>query len=322
MMTGRTFTDAQGFNHTVFITQNGVAELVPGNPFTLVNHPWPAGYPTFPDSALFSAVVFNGQLFFDNGIIPLSYFIGDGNIYAAGPGNLIAPNVVAKGDFPGAAFFLGAFASRLLALNTVEPFPGLPGSTNFPRTIRYSAVNNALEWDFTVDASAGEFIISDAEDALTGWMVVNQTGFAFRKNGITAINVTANAQIPFFVENFSIGPDGVGCYIPYTLSGYGTVACFIAQDDVYMFNGGIPQAIGGNAKRSIFRDLASASSSVFGRMVGSFGNFVDYLTYWIAIPQQNDTLDSLWIYHFDDQSWVNVQLPYGAMRCVANVATA
>ena len=124
------------------------------------------------------------------------------------------------------------------------------------------------------------------------------------------------------VENFSIGPDGVGCYLPYTLSGYGTMSCFAAQDDIYSFQGGAPSAIGGNAKKSIFRDLASASSTPFGRMVGSFGNYVDYLTYWLAIPQQNDTIDSLWVYHFDDTSWINVQWPYGAMRCVANVATA
>jgi hypothetical protein len=57
-------------------------------------------------------------------------------------------------------------------------------------------------------------------------------------------------------------------------------------------------------------------------MVGSFGGYVDYLTYWLAIPQANDTYTSVWIYHWDDQSWINVHWPYGAMRCTATVATA
>jgi hypothetical protein len=278
--------------------------------------PWPPDYPPFTDSQLFSLAVYNGQLFFDNGVIPLSYHKGDGKLYSVTSGTSNS-----TGDFPGACFFVYAYADRLLAINTVEPQPGQAGSTNFPIKIRYSAVNNANEWDFSIDQSAGAFIISDAEDALTGWVTVNQTGFPFRKNGITAVSETGNPAVPFFIENFSVGPDGVGCFIPYTLSPYGTIAGFVSQDDIYTFMGGAPNTIGGPAKRSIFRDLGNSSSSVFARMVGSFGGFIDYLTYWLMIPINGDSETSMWVFHFDDNSWVNVVWPYGAMRCAANVAT-
>jgi hypothetical protein len=317
LMGFRTYTDIQGFVHSVYVTNLGWGEIVPGNPYSITNNLWPADYPPFDDSQLFSMCVFNGQLFFDNGVIPLSYHKGDGKLYSvtAGVSN-------STGDFQGAAFFLYAYADRLLAINTVEPYPILSGSTNFPRRVRYSAVNNANEWDFTIDASAGLFDITDAEDALTGWVTVNQTGFAFRKNGITSVSVTGQAQIPFFVENFSVGPDGVGCFIPYTLSPYGTVAGFVSQDDVYIFTGGAPQPIGGPARRSIYRDLARQSSAPFARTVGSFGNFVDYLSYWLVIPVENDERTSMWIFHWEDKSWMNFVWPYGAERCVVNVATS
>jgi len=325
LMNARTFTDQQGFIHTFLLTDTGWGEIVPGvagAPYTITNVPWTAAYPTYTASQLFSVVVFNGQLYFANGAIPLTMFKGDGNVYAVGGNNPNStPPLIPVGDFPGSAFFLAAFSDRLLALNTVEPYSLLPGSTNFPSTIRYSAVNNGLEWDFTVDTSAGEFIISDAEDALSGWVTINQTGFAFRRNGITAISATGNQLVPFFVENFSVGPNGVGAFLPYCLSAYGTIACFVAQDDVYTFSGGAPQAIGSTARRSIFRDLGTSSSTPFGLMVGSF-QFVDYLTYWLVVPQASDTFSSLWIFHFDDKSWINVHWPYGALRSVSNIATA
>lgn len=326
LMAARTYTNAQGFLHTVLLTNQGWGEVKNDGSGGLITYNYEPQYPTISDSNLYSLAVYNGQLYFVNGLIPLSYHKGDGQIWASGPGTvdpntgILTPGIpYATGDFPGSSFFLAAFADRLLAINTVEPYVLSAGSTNYPTRIRYSAVNNANEWDFTIDASAGVFQISDAEDALSGWVTINQTGFAFRKNGITAINSTGNPAEPFFVENFSVGPEGVGCFLPYTLSAYGTLACFIAQDDVYSFSGGGPSAIGGTAKKSIFRDLASASSTPFGQMIGSFGHFVDYLTYWLAIPQSNDSFTSLWIYHFDDTSWLNVIWPYGAMRCAAKV---
>lgn len=320
LMAARTYTDAQGFLHTVFLTNGSWGEVSNTNPNVMNGENFPPSYPSFSDANLYSMVVYNGQLFFSNGYIPLSYHRGDSYMFAAGPPGLVTVGgVTAQGDFPGSCYFLAAFADRLLAINTVEPYVLSAGSTNYPTRIRYSAVNNANEWDFTVDASAGVFQISDAEDALSGWVTINQTGFAFRRNGITAINSTGNSAVPFFVENFSVGPEGVGCFVPYTLSAYGTLACFVAQDDVCSFSGGAPTAIGGTAKNSIFRDLAGASSNPFGQMVGSFGGFVDYLTYWLCIPQNSDTETSVWIYHFDDTSWINTIWPYGALRSVARV---
>ncbi len=181
-------------------------------------------------------------------------------------------------------------------------------------------IGNPQEWDSSIDYTAGVVDIDECEDQLTGWATLNNTGFAFRNNGISILSPTGIGAAPFFIENFSEGPTGIGVSFPYTLAQYGQICAFVALDDIYAFTGASPQAIGGNAKKSIMKDVFNASSFTVAEMFGSLGQGIDYLSYWLALPQSNDTYTSLWIYHFDSQSWVNIQLPYKAVRSMSNLA--
>lgn len=318
-----TYLDQQANWHTILLTKRGIKEVSPPTPILSPNAFWNDAYPVYDGSNLFSYQIYQNQAFFSNGYIPLTMHKGDGRAYPVGPMfTPPIPDLNPIGDFPGACFFLGKLASRLLALYTVEPYPGVAGSTPYPSRVRWCAVNNPFEWDSSVDETAGVLTIPEVEDQISGFVTINQTGFIFRQAGITPMSATGSDVIPFFIESYSVGPVGVGCSIPFTLSSYGALACFVSADNVYMFTGSAPQPIGTNARRSIFKDLAAQSSQPFGQMVGTFGNYIDYLTYWLAIPQNNDTTTSVWIYHFDDNTWINEQLPYGALRCIGNVAVA
>lgn len=293
----RTFLDANALFHTLLITNDRALYLKADGTVDQIGSVWQAV------NTPFAIEVYNSKVYFTNGSIytPLQYVDGSSTLFTAG-------------DVQGSAFFLGKLAARLLMINLVE------NQFNFINKIRWSAINNANEWDSTIDYTAGSTVLSDIEDQLTGWATINNTGFAFRNNGITAFSPTGIGATPFYIENFSIGPAGIGCQYPYSLSVYGQLAVFAALDDIYLFTGQAPQAIGGNAKKSIYKDLASSSSFTVGTLLGTLGPGIDYLAYWLACPQQNDTITSMWIYHFDDQSWVNVQLPYGALRTLANIA--
>lgn len=256
-------------------------------------------------------IVFN-KLFFSNGGPPLSYMDG-------GLGSFVA------GDVPGSCYFLGKLAGHLMMINTIEPVLNVPGSTAYTGRVRWSMENNPLVWvtnpvtgiqEFT----AGSVDLTDVEDQLTGWATINSIGYAFRNSGITTFTPTGVAANPFQIENFSIGPAGVGNMFPYCLAVYGTRCVFPAEDDIYMFDGTAPTPIGGAAKRSIYPDLVNASGQCIAFIIGRLFSGVDYLSYWLLCPQQNNSFTSAWIYHFDDGTWVNEQLNFGGVTAANTVA--
>jgi len=291
----RTFQDKNGVFHTMLLLPDRVKFLNPDQTTTQIGAAWPSTITPY------AVEVYQNQVYFTNGTAErLKYVDGSNNWFVAG-------------NVPGSSFFLGKLAARLLMLNTVE------NGFQYVNRVRWSAVNNANEWDSVSDYTAGATDIPEVEDQLTGWATINNIGFAFRNNGITAFSPTGIGATPWFIENFSIGPTGIGCAYPYSLSVYGTLCAFAALDDIYVFTGQAPTAIGGKAKKSIFRDLNNASDVTVGTLMGTLGPGIDYLAYWLSCPQENNTT-SMWIYHFDDQSWVNVQLPYGWLFTLANIA--
>lgn len=301
----RTFQDALGNFHTVFLNSNQPFYLNPDGTYNPLLDP--SGNLFNPTSSIFfSTEIFLNNLLFANGGAPLSYVQGDQNFFTAG-------------NVPGTCFFLGKLASHLMMINTIEPTISTLGSMNFTNRVRWSASGDFTQWDETVDLTAGAVDISDVEDQLTGWATIGQTGFAFRNNGITTFSPTGVGTSPFDIENFSIGPQGVGCSVPYTLAVYGFMCAFVALDDIYVFDGSTPQRIGGKAKKSIFRDIYASTAPVSAFMLGTLLGGTDFLSYWLCCPQAGG-VTSVWIYHFDSQSWVNVQLPFSDLKVLANIA--
>jgi hypothetical protein len=309
LLGGRTFRDGLGNLHTVVIKRSAPGYYDPATfpVYNFVVNADGSGGLSPQSNNPFAIEVMNNTLYFANGAPPLSYVDGDNNFYTAG-------------DTPGTCFYLGKLASHLLQVCTVEPTATLATQT-FPNRVRYSASGNGNEWDNTVDFTAGVIDIPDVEDILTGWATLTNVGFAFRQNGITSFTPTGVGGSPFFVENFSIGPAGVGCFYAYTLAVYGYLCVFAAENDIYLFTSSAPQAIGGPAKKSIIRELGEASSFTTSSIIGSIEGIGDFLSYWLFIPQSNDSFTSTWVYHFDSQTWVNFILPYGAARFLANLVT-
>jgi hypothetical protein len=99
---------------------------------------------------------------------------------------------------------------------------------------------------------------------------------------------------------------------------FATSAIFIAADDIYKFDAsGFTPIAGQRAKKSIFADLANATSpnAVQGFVVSQLGPGFDFLSYWLTIPGPNVT----WIYHHDEDNWVRFTSSAGSLAKIANL---
>jgi hypothetical protein len=294
---GGSFYDAAAAQHTAIITKHHVYFITNSGIYTLLGS-------TQSDSFTpFSTAVFLNKLFMANG--------QTGNLtYVDGT----AAGVLTAGDVFGTCFFLGKVASSLVMLNLHE------SGQDFPLSVRWCAINNPLEWDATVNVTAGSALIPEVEDAITGFANQKGMGVIYRNQGITIMSPTGNLLPRFSFNSFESGPTGVGVNYPYTLGNFGDESCFAAVDDIYHFSLSEPTPIGGAAKKSIMADLDSASDTPHGVFLGALGQGVDYKAYWLSIPQSSNSITSTWIYHFDDQTWINEQFPYGKLYWMDRVA--
>ena len=292
---GITFQDVMGFNHTGILTKDkayyltGSGYLDQGNIGTFL----------IPSSnQAYSVEVFLNRMFWVNGTPILQWLDGSQGIQN-------------NSDAPG-GLFLSKLGGSLFLLNLGQ------GSVNAGK---FSAINNHLEWNPAVDPTAGSFIIPEVEDEITGVAVIRDNMAIYRSHGISILSKTGSLP-RFAISNFNSGPVGVGVFYEYTLANYGDVSIFASEDDFYLFSLSTPEHIGGPAKKSIFADLANASSRPWSCQLGQLSAGVDYRSYWLSIPLSNNTISSVWVFHFDDKSWVNEQLPYGAISWMGNVAVS
>lgn len=291
-----TFEDQLGNLHTGVITQdrayylNGSGYLDQGAITPTQNQP-------------FAVEVYLNRMFFVNGIGVLRWLDGSQGIQN-------------NSDSPGSSLFLGKLSGSLFQFNLFE------SNQRFPLSLRWSAINNHLEWNPAVDPTAGSALIPEVEDEITGVSGAIRGNIAiYRTHGISIL--TDTGSIPrFSITNFESGPTGVGVFYEYTLANWGDISAFVAEDDVYLFSLSGPTPIGGKAKKSILKDLNSSSGRPYACLIGSLGGGIDYKSYWLSIPVSNNTIDSVWVFHFDDQSWVNLQLPFSALNWMGNVVVS
>lgn len=305
------FKDANGNFHTFFLS-NYVSGQTPAfmlsvGPPTLN----PLGIPGLAAGQLGSNQIFTdahiqNQVYFANGGYPLAYLDGSNAIQFAG-------------DTPGTCNFLAVNANHLIQAYCIEPATGQTGSKVFPRRVRWSASGNTLEWDPLVDFTAGVNDILEVPDDITGINTLGRNSFIWRSNGITVMFPTGIGLSPFDFENFSLAPDGVGNFFPYSLATYTNWCTFVAQDNLYRFDVSSMTPIGGMSKKKIYADLASnIGDSVWGRIVPNFTLGFDFLCYMLTIPGPNIT----WVYTFDDGQWVRLSSSAGYLTAVRTVYTS
>ncbi len=255
---------------------------------------------------LFTDAHIQNQIFFANGGYPLSYLDGSNAVQFAG-------------DTPGTCNFLAVCANHLIQAYCIEPATGQTGSTIFPRRVRWSASGNPLIWTPGTDFTAGSNDLLEVPDDITGINTLGRASFVWRSNGITVMFPTGIGLAPFDFENFSLAPDGVGNFFPYSLATYTNWCNFVAQDNIYRFSVSSMDPIGGLSKKKIYADLAAANTdAVWGRILPNFTLGYDFLCYMLTIPGPNVT----WLYTYDDGQWVRLSSSQGYFTAARTVYTS
>lgn len=305
------FKDANGNFHTFFLV-NYFSGQTPA--YMLSTGPPTLNPLTIPGLAagqqgsvqLFTDAHIQNQIYFANGGYPLSYLDGSSTVQFAG-------------DTPGTCNFLAVNTSHLVQAYCTEPATGQTGSKVFPRRVRWSASGNPLEWDPAIDFTAGLNDLLEVPDDITGINTLGRNSFVWRSNGVTVMFPTGIGLAPFDFENFSLAPDGVGNFFPYSLATYTNWCTFVAQDNIYRFDVSSMTPIGGMSKKKIYTDLSNAGSDpVWGRIVPNFTLGFDFLCYMLTIPGPNIT----WIYTFDDGQWVRFSSSQGYLTSARTVYTS
>lgn len=306
----QSFTDVLGFVHTGVFTKDHVYYLNNSSNYQLQGNTsgGGGGFGSPGSNQTFATITFLNRLFYANGFGVLNYLDGGAGVNVAG-------------DVTTSCLVLGKLSSSLIML-ALASGSGFGGGQVQPLSLSWSGINNPFEWDPTIDITAGSITLSEVEDQIQGYSVQRGSGVIFRSTGITIMSPSGNFLPRFQFASFSDGPRGIGESFQDTLASYGDVSAFVGEDDIYTFTSLQAQKIGGKAKKAIFTDLAAASNLPWACIVGKLTIGFDYLSYWLNIPQNNNTSTSTWIFRFDDQTWMNAQLPYNGVRWMGEVAIA
>lgn len=248
-----------------------------------------------------------GKVFFSNGSFPGLYADGEATIKSA--------------KHPGSWRFCAVLANHLLTTFTTEPAPQVPNSVVYPYRVRWSASGDATAWTVGAGTSAGFADLLEVPDQLTGIAALGRSGYIYRSNGITLVTPTGVGTAPFQFDQVTNSPKGVGNYFPYSLDTYGGVSIFVAEEDIYLFDGTSFVPIGGEAKNRIFSDLGSASGDqVFGTVLARLDPTFPYLSYWLSLPASSGGGGPVvWIYSWNDQSWMRFNSGAAQMTAIARM---
>lgn len=299
-----TFQDIQNNFHTMALTTRTPYFLTSGPTYNALTpasgaHAIPVGAVT---SLPYGYALINGRVYFSNGSTQVMYVDGEATYKDS--------------THPGAARFMGVLANHLVTCYTTEPEPNVVLSTEYPQRVRWSASGDANDWS---SFTSGYTDLLEVPDAITGFATLGRSGFIFRSNGISIMTPTGQGLSPFQFDQVTNAPQGVGAYYPYSLAVFGGVAAFVAQNDVYSFDGSTLTPFGGEAKKKIFADIALATGDVIsGWIVPKLGPAMDYLSYWLSVPGPNVT----WVYSYDDQAWQRMTSAAGSLTTISNVLVA
>ena len=290
-LAGTTFKDLLNNYHTFIATQGNAYALTAGASPLSFNYNLLGSITSTQPFPYTLASMFR-RVYFSNGGNPISYVDGGSTILDA------SANAGAR--------FLSVIGNHLVAAYTTEPEPGVATSQDFPYRVRWSDASNPNIWAINVNTSAGYIDLLDVKDDITGLFAVGRNGVILRSNGVSYLIPTGNSQSPFYLDNLTATPQGVGSIHPYSLSTYKTMAVFVGLDDVYQFDGSGFNGLGGNCTKALFDDLSNVSGGyVLGTIIPNFNFGFEYLCYLLSIPGP----DSLWCYSFKDQSWVRLVYP-------------
>ena len=274
-----------------------------GNPGT-----WAPLDPNVNTTALpFANAIAQGRVYFSNGSAPGMYSDGETTLKSM--------------KHPGSFRGVGVLADHLITVDTTEPAPGISLSHRFPYRVRWSASGDPTSWVEQAGSSAGHVDLLEVPETISGYCTLVRTGFVAHTHGWTMMTPTGLGSRPFQFDTVSHAPKGVGVYYPQTLDVYGTIAVFVSEQDVYLFDGSSFTAIGGDAKPWIFADIQrAAADQIRGQIVARFNTRFAWLSYWLSMPSSRDDQQPVtWIYAWDSQSWTRFRSARGRLTSIANM---
>ena len=257
--------------------------------------------------------------------VPYGYAIAQGRVYYS---NGSAPGAYSDGEatiksmrHPGAFRYAGILANHMITANTTEPAPGVTRSTRFASRVRWSANGDPTSWEETAGSTAGHADLLEVPDVITGYCTLARTGFVAHPHGWTMMTPTGLGSRAFQFDVVSHAPKGVGVFYPPSLDVFGSIAAFVAEDDVYIFDGSSFLPIGGDIKTRIFDDIQSVSAdSIIGTIIARFNTAWPMLSYWLSIPSAKvDQFPITWLYLWESQSWTRFRSPEGRQTAIANL---
>jgi hypothetical protein len=205
------------------------------------------------------------------------------------------------------AGFIGELNNQLILANVSVKDQGTGTIFKFPNLIWWSANGLPLQWDPTVNTSAGENPFLDVPDLITGLATMGIAGYIFRTNGITQFAPTGSAVTPFAFDHMWASEHGIGNVQPWSIAQYGPSAAFIADDNIYTLSVTNATPIGGTARDAIYADIANAVAQPFANITPKFKAGYVYLTYMLLIPMSGFV--RMYVYSFEDKNWSAWDLP-------------
>jgi hypothetical protein len=205
--------------------------------------------------------------------------------------------------------FLGELNNQLILANVSVLDQGNGNLFSFPNTIWWCANGLPLQWDPTVNTSAGFNSFLDVSDQITGLTTMGVAGYLFRTYGITQFAPSGSSITPFEFDHMWASERGIGNVFPWSIAQYGPQAAFIAVDNIYSLSITNAATIGGTARDAIYADLANMipGRNPFANIIPIFKAGYVYLTYEIVIPMASVT--RVWIYSFEDKNWASWDIP-------------
>lgn len=205
------------------------------------------------------------------------------------------------------AGFIGELNNQLILANVSVLDQASNTIFNFPNLIWWSANGLPLQWDPTVNTSAGFNPFLDVPDLITGMATLGVAGYIFRTNGITQFAPTGSAVTPYQFDHMWSSEHGIGNVQPWSIAQYGPSAAFVASDNIYSLSITNAQPIGGAARDAIYADIANATFQPFANIIPIFKAGYVYLTYMLMIPLNG--LVRMYLYSFEEKNWSPWDLP-------------
>jgi hypothetical protein len=237
----------------------------------------------------YGVVKANSRVYFCNGSTPLLYTDGEANLKISG-------------SVPGNPRYLTVNDSHLIGAYWTELDSTFANPIDYPVRVRWSTAGDFDQWDTgNPSSTAGVADLFQIPDQITGLTTLGNNSYIYRDNGVSIMQRTGQASLPFDIFDYSIAPKSEGNTQPYSLVTHNNVDRFIGTSEVWAFDGtNFSPLMEGKCNDMFFHQLSLVSGGPVRGMVSRvLDNDYTYLAYIISLPG----LNTAWALNISEGSW-------------------